>query len=1129
MLTSRQCEALRHDISLCVTAGAGTGKTHVLVNRYIKLIEDAGCRPSEILALTFTDKAASEMKERVEKEIFKKNGPFWEQIKEEMMWANISTFHSFCSKVLREFPIEAGIDPGYCVLSENESEEIISGAINSLFKGIPEKRIKESLDDCLCAFGTYYLDSYLRELYRQRRYSKEFFEQLAHDEESILNKWHCALLVEKESISSEFKNSSVLTGAADTLLLLAESFAGDDDKGAAYLKSAKEHLILLKSRSPEDICRGLYGIASLQGGSKAMGSRKLFGDKKELLAESYSALKEYASGLPSDILIMRGDKNDPSAKRTIKLLKSLGQIFTALEDKISREKHIRGAIDFSDMINLTYGLFKTYPELVRKSYADRFRFIMIDEFQDTDPVQAEIVTGIVEAKRELSGNQECNSLFVVGDPKQSIYLFRDADVAQFKHSGRKISEEYKGGLVALDINFRSTNEVLSFVNILFSRILKESEKPWDFSYEPVCVSENRAADRGSVELLFTPDAKTAAERAVFEAEAVARKLRMIVDQKDIYVFEISGSSGETLKKNASWGDIAILLERRNNLRFIEYALKKYDIPFRVYGGLGLYEKQEILDAKSVLSFLKNQGDDISLYAALRSPWFGFSDAELFRIAGGHSHGLFEKLKKSELAKAKSAYSLLSSWLLCARKKAPSEIFRKIIRESGIAAVYTGIYGGEQAMANLEKLSDIIREREKGGYYSLDKLVAELSASVLSNDREGEAEPEDTGEDAVLIMTVHASKGLEFPVVIVPGLSDAPPAENSAIIVDGELGAGIKIPDFETGDDYANSPPLSIQRYRMKQKTHAESKRLFYVAATRARDHLILTASAPKEIPNSGEVCKTRAEWVLFFLLSGHNEDLSEGIHIIGVGESTGTIKISRSEHLPEYRANESKGKLITLPDGFKEPDSRFKFEINLESDEEKTHSHSATEILAFLAGEKSHVLKEKKRFLENPLLRKNVKKSERGEIIHAIFAGEDAYSVFSKFALENAEKADDYIKLYRIFLETPLMKSSKRSFCELSFITNIGGHRFSGSIDRLVETQKGWYIIDYKTGESMENHNYELQIAVYKKAAADILGIMPGAFIYHTDTGEFTEINPDMDAAELIIIKACEGIEGENN
>lgn len=1216
MLTKRQSEALRHDVSLCVTAGAGTGKTHVLVNRYIKLIEEAGCRPAEILALTFTEKAAAEMKERVERDIFEKSGPFWEMIKEEMMWANISTFHSFCSKVLREFSIEAGIDPGFSVLSENESEEIISDAITSLFSKKPDDLIKKSLDDCLCAYGTYYLEIFLRELHRQRRYSGEFFEKLNNNETEVLEEWRCALLYEKYVISQEFKKSPVLTEASDALLSLAESFSGDGDKAARYLKNIKKPLMLLKSDDPSDICKGLLGILQTSGGSRNMGSKKVLGDLKEVLCSSYSALKEYSDELPADILsaevsdskikckknsgvfededkeskTKKNKSDDENIKRTLKILKSLGVVYNKIEHDIRREKHIRGAIDFTDMINLTYRLFKDYPYVVAKSYARRFKFIMIDEFQDTDPVQAEITSAIIEmakdesdeetkteksnknaetnssinrilksnTKRDINNNikfsqksdedsrntndKVCNRLFVVGDPKQSIYLFRSADVSEFKRSGEIIKNEYKGELVSLDINFRSTKEILSFVNCLFGKLLKDSGKPWDFSYEPVSVCDAREKHKGSVELIISSDAKKASERAVLEAEAAAKKIRMIKDEGKTYVYEKGENPGESKRRKASWGDISVLIERRNNLKYIEYALKKYGIPYRVYGGLGLYEKQEILDAKSVLSFLKNPDDDISLYAALRSPWFGFSDAELFRICGGYANGLFLKLKQCETKKAKSAYEMLSSWLLCARKISPSELFRQILNESGILAVYAGQYDGAGAIANLEKISDTIREREKGGFYTLDRLVLELSLSVSSKDREGEAEAEDIGEDAVLVMTVHASKGLEFPIVIMSGLSETPPFENSSIIVDKELGTGIKIPDFESGDDYINSLPLSIQRYRLKQKSDAESKRLFYVAATRARDHLIMCTSEPKKIPASFEACKTRTDWIMFFLFSEIKDEIRDGLYDTGKGDgenfSSCKIIVTRAENLPEIKVKSDANSMI--PADIKRIVSSEDFKLNnrdlknyncsAKRKDSSSKVFSATEIEVFLNSPARHKEIYINMHRENPLFKNDSKKTDEGKIIHAVFSGETFDSSFEKYrgfltGDENiSQKKAEFENLYRIFMQSDFMKDSLKSYCEVSFTTEIKGFRFSGSIDRLVQKSDGWYIIDYKTGSEKDDSDYVVQMAVYKKAAFEILKEEPKTFVYHTKTGEFTEISPDFDSVESDIVSACEKI-----
>ncbi|MBP2134332.1 ATP-dependent helicase/nuclease subunit A [Methanomicrobium sp. W14] len=1112
MLTDRQKEAMRHDISLCVTAGAGTGKTHVLVNRYISLIEDAGCRPSEILALTFTDKAAAEMKERVEKEIFEKEGPFWDQIKEEMMWANISTFHSFCSKVLREFPVEAGIEPGFSVLTDSESEDIIKDTINSLFTGKPDPFVKESLDECLCTYGTYYLELFLREMHRKRRYANDFFEALENSPEKTAVMWKEALLQEKLSIATEFWESSVLPKAAGDLFSLSESFAGDGDKGAKYLKSVKEFLILLKSEDPRDICRGLLGIAETAGGSKSMGSKKVFGDFKENLISSYSALKDYADGLPGDILAAETTEDTPETKRTLKILKSLYVVYREMEKGIRREKHARGAVDFTDMINLTYSLFRKYPDIVAKSYSKRFKYVMIDEFQDTDPVQAEITSYILNGGKQKD-NRKCSSIFVVGDPKQSIYLFRDADVTQFRRSGEKIKNEYKGDLVSLDINFRSTKEVLSFVNRIFGEILKETKKPWDFGYEPVRVSEKRAEDCGSVGLIITPPGKTVSERAVFEADAVARKIRIITGEKKVLVSQ----------KPASWQDIAILIERRNNLKYIEYSLKKYGIPYRVYGGLGLYEKQEVLDAGSVLSFLKNPKDDSSLYAALRSPFFGFSDAEIFRICNGYAEGLFEKLKRDESEKSKNACRLLSSWLLYARRVLPSALFRKIISESGIYAVYAGVPGGGQAMANLEKLSDIIREREKGGFYTLDRLVSELSSSVSSGEKEGEAEPENTGGDAVTIMTVHASKGLEFPVVIIPGLSDSSPSDNSPVVVDGELGVGIKIPDFETGDDYVNSPPLMVQKYRQRQKMQAEKKRLFYVAATRARDHLIMCASEPKEMPSSFEACKTRADWVMFCLLRG-KDGLHDGVYETVCDGEKCTVKVTRAENLADFGADEKKPKYVHLPKNIPAPENYGKSvwsfpEARLCGSHERVFS--ATEIEDYLRKTGEIKTAPQKKAAKKPSAKDGLKMADRGTFIHEIFAGKDLPAVLWNYPEVREDEAQLYAGMYRKFLDSEFMKDVKRSYCELSFKTGIAGYKISGAIDRLVEKTDGWYVIDYKTGDETEE-DHSVQMGIYKEAAEGILKLPVKTVIYKTSDESFNEV--PINSAELRdrVSKTCD-------
>ncbi|QQR71314.1 MAG: UvrD-helicase domain-containing protein [Methanolinea sp.] len=166
MLTEAQKKALAYDKSLCVTASAGTGKTHTLVHRYLHLMEDSGCKPSEILALTFTDKAAAEMKDRLLKEIYKKEGPFWNEIKDEMIWARVSTFHSFCRGLIKEFSMESGIDPSFAVLDDISLTKIMNEGIQKLFTRTEHDEIRHCTTRCLVAWGEHQTRMYLETLYR---------------------------------------------------------------------------------------------------------------------------------------------------------------------------------------------------------------------------------------------------------------------------------------------------------------------------------------------------------------------------------------------------------------------------------------------------------------------------------------------------------------------------------------------------------------------------------------------------------------------------------------------------------------------------------------------------------------------------------------------------------------------------------------------------------------------------------------------------------------------------------------------------------------------------------------------------------------------------------------------------
>ncbi len=1239
-----QEEALRHDISLCVTAGAGTGKTHVLVNRYIRLIKEAGCRPPEILALTFTEKAAAEMKERVEAEIRKESGAGWEEIKEEMMWANISTFHSFCSKIIREYAVELGIDPAFKVLSNSENSDLVDNCISSIFLGRPvsgtglrrgyaspdapvsekEREIHDSIVFCLLIYDVHGLTAILKKLHDKRRYAKEFFAKLDSDPDAVIESWSSGIFAQKELVHRLFfaENSEYRTAVED-LICLSREYAGSDNTAAVFLRNVKDLLPEILTNDPDKFCKALSAYSSVKGKAN-MGTKDVFGDSLDKLRRSYKLLKDFYSSLPADLIAIITADNSADIPRTIEILEHLGRVFNALEDMIENAKRSMGAADFTDMIDLTYLLFTTRSELIARDYAGRFRFIMIDEFQDTDPTQAEIIYRLIALSRDSceildDSPKPCNALFVVGDPKQSIYLFRDADVTQFKDAGTKICGDLRGGMVTLDVNFRSTEAVLGFVNRLFSDIFSVCNNKWDFGYDPLAVSDKRKNDKGSVELILTPYVERGSEipSVLNEALAVASRIRSAVVDGDLRVCNKDTAADETTQP-AKYGDIAVLLERRTNLKYFEYALRKYGIPHRVYSAGGLYAKQEIKDCISIFSFLRNRHDSISLYGILRSPWFGFSDAELFRVFNGgnpffnlrnlavssvssvssdspktsdsrDTYNSFEdSVSPSLKEKVRSAYTLLESWRTLARRISPSKLFARMIRESGLFAVYSGIAGGDMMTANVEKLADIIRGHESEGYYTLDKLVYDLCLAEKSDDEEGEADPqpEIIGDNTVSIMTVHASKGLEFPIVILPELGEKIGADrNVTVIVDETFGAGIKIPplkDSENSDndpgtkkDLLDSPPLALQKYLYNRKSHAESKRLFYVACTRARDHLILCGNTPKDKskdnpPFEGDSdCRTRMDYLTKYIglklsdadnstdgsevltLSG---DVKSGLYDISNDSFNAAIRIIRYEDMPEFKETdiesdtetESAGELrlidiIRLEHAGNDPNAESYGEFGQSVQPVQSVQNNAvnsfdrkfsvTAINAYLAGPKAYRDKYLMHKASNPVIKglgRHNESVDKGIIIHEIFAGTDPKHVFDRYLVKDHAEMEEYRRCYRNFIGNTFIAGARTIACELEFTVNIGGYIFKGAIDRLMMKDGELMIIDYKTGskaeESERNSKYAVQMAVYQTAVRDMCGQNARTFIYYTQTDEFGEVVFDASEVRRTIAETCRRI-----
>jgi ATP-dependent helicase/nuclease subunit A len=885
--TERQKMAITmHDRSMVVTAGAGTGKTFVLVEKYLNLIDQEGLRPGEILALTFTDKAAAEMKERVRAMVTKRltedpGSQVWREASEEVVIAPIMTFHAFCSQILREFAIEAGLEPAFAILDEGQALSLKKDAFDTLLRK-PPAGIREMLVRVLAQIEKFRLQEILSIIDENYDRYTLFFTAIASDPDGVITEWKNFVdNLRKPAIEKFFSDPIPMTAIGD-LLRLSKIYTDPKDSAVRYLQKVAPLLRSITSEAPpellEETVREFLSIRPLG----RIGSKKVWTDTDlDCLRQAKSDLiKSLERALPYFELFI--DPESPFTKATSAFFTDLSSISAHYHKIVTDGKRQASALDFGDLIRHCKHFLIDHQDIVEKHLRSRFRFIMVDEFQDTDPAQFDIITAILG--RLVPGKK---GLFIVGDPKQSIYLFRNADVTRFKEAQNRILIDCKGDLINLDTSFRSSREVIGIVNYIFSEIFASAEKPWEFGYEPLVLSSNRKDAPGSVRILLPPRAESgagASEHKEIEAGMVAEMIHQIVSCQDLLITDKSGRH-----RPVTYGDIAILLERRTHLTAYMLALSRQDTPFYVHGGIGFYSRQEIYDITSLLSFLLRPYDDAALLGLLRSPYMALSDRVIYRIRTkkGAPRGstLYERLQlyrslmneDPEIEAIMRADDLINDWLSCTGRIPVVELIRKVLLESGVLTIYGALPMGEQQVANLEKLIGIARNRSESGRYELADLVTEITAAISAEEREGEAALDSLSATSVNIMTVHAAKGLEFPVVVLPDMGSSREGRQRAILA-GDLIplVGVKIPNPEHEYEIEETPVYKGLNLIQKEKEGAERKRLFYVGTTRARDHLIFCGRAPDKYFSQIDDSNNRIDWICTILGFGNGAVCSGG-------------------------------------------------------------------------------------------------------------------------------------------------------------------------------------------------------------------------------------------------------------
>jgi len=835
-LTPYQKEALNHKKHISLTANAGSGKTFVLARRFLSILLEENISLNNIVAITFTEKAASELYKKIADELENRsitaanNEDEYKLVKlrRELVSAKISTIHSFCTEILKEFPTEAEIDANFIPIDKRVSDELIVASIDEIISNSlrVENDFTKHMKNNIRLFGSSNsLKSILKKMIYERssvssldnalyqkdvvQISKVFSEKFSQYFGEIFSERIDGVVASINAINKKVKSISNENVIAEKVLMILSGL----DFENKLIESVKKTNELFSSQ--------LTGKGEVRTtGYLTKKHREEFQNEIEIVEEFYKEFKT---------LNFTGEYRKAEFELA-KFGKEILIIWEAVLKKYTQKKNQKGFLDFEDLLLYSEKIVKR--DDVKIYLSERYQYFMIDEYQDTNETQYNIFIPILDYLKR--GN-----LFIVGDEKQSIYMFRGADLRIFNKTKDIInSANNDEGLLQLPHSFRLSPKLTLFANRVFRELFSNPKLIFnEVSYsELICARQN--SDEGEITFLIDDEL----EESESEYKLIVKKILDLV------------STGK-----AEFKDIAILARKRKSFVELESELLNLEIPYRIYGGKGFYQQQEIYDVYNYLLFLINPNSDESLVALLRSPFFMVSDSELFEISKENGESFWNKLKNYSVGNLEivTIIEQLNSDIQQSKSSEISVLIRNILTQSGYFAKSKSKRNGSQILANLDKLiSTSIGFMNKGSVTIYD-FVIYLKELIQKTEDESQANI-GSDENVVKLMTIHASKGLEFAVVFLidansGGVKDQ--VKSKDISIDKELGILTKLPLENYFEEYSAAPIVGIHNYISEKKSIAEAKRLLYVAVTRAENYLYVSATAKRKTDESLSVKK----------------------------------------------------------------------------------------------------------------------------------------------------------------------------------------------------------------------------------------------------------------------------------
>jgi len=825
-LTPHQINALNTQNSISLTANAGSGKTYVLATRYLKIILESNTSIHEIAAITFTDKAAGELYKRIADELnilSKENNSLAIQkkivkLRKQLVSAHISTIHSFCVDLLREFPVEASLDANFIPIDQRKSNDLIELSTERTIKNKISFRIdSENVKLLIRLLGSKRaLARELAELVHNRKNLfrvKDLYADKTPEEITIVlsEKFYKGL---EELLEIELQNIITHFNSINEKVLLGDN----KNKIAKHVKK-----LLEKASKIENKVEVIQLLSHLKDESfTKKGSLKYRGYlNRDLRGESglsVAIVERFFKEFEKLFLI---DNTLSVEKELAKYSKAMLNISLDVIEEYENKKKLMGYLDFEDILLKTKEIL--CKEDIRKAVNKKYKYLLIDEYQDTNEIQYEIFLPIVDYLK--TGN-----LFIVGDEKQSIYRFRDAELEVFGKTRDDIKYASDANLIlTLPDSFRMAPGICLFTNHLFRGLFDNSQKLYGEVAHKDLVCARDDSIQGKIEFLISNDKDDLAE-----AELVARR---IIKLKSEYKEEVP-----------DWSSIAVLVRKRSAFSELEKIFVKYDIPFTVIGGTGFYQQQSISDIYNYFAFLFHGSDDAALIGILRSPFFSVSDIEILQLSEFDGDSYWDKLIKAADTDThwKLCYSIIRENLSLIKSISIPSLLQKILNESDFLSTIASRNNGEQEINNINKLISITIKFFNQEFNSLYDYLTFLKSSISSFMEESQAAIEDK-TNCVNIMTIHQAKGLQYSAVFLYRCHDINQSENvdaRSFKVDKSFGLLTKVPHNNNYfEEYHSAPVVELHNFIENRKSRAELKRLLYVGITRAKNFLFISTKA----------------------------------------------------------------------------------------------------------------------------------------------------------------------------------------------------------------------------------------------------------------------------------------------